>query len=528
MTAKPDPTAPPSHQEINRQCERMLASPDFTATPQQTALLRYVVNQTLAGKADRIKGYTVATEVFGRGPDFDQNSDPIVSIQAARLRRALKRYYEGAGKHDMLRIDIPKGTYVPEFRRRQSQATPTTTLDEGNDIAVKSHWPAVIVKPLRNLTEDPELDYWGIGLASELAHEMSRYPDIRVMTLQMGNPESAIDPGTVQFSIDGSTRSDSNVIKITVQLTALRTGRLIWSESYQSSIETSGFIALQEEIARNIAVKIAGEHGHIAKTLASRFKRRLPKQMEVYEAVLRYYEYDLTYTPKAFASALAALEKAVRIDPECGQVWTMRARLYASVHAFDIPGFTEPLTTAFESAQNGVRLSPEDQRASVILTLVHLFRNDLPAGKAEVERGLRLGPNTLFMLDGIGYLMTLLGDWERGPALIQKVIQLNPFYSNYVHYALWVDRLRQADYEVALQEAFKLNQPALFWDHLARAATLGLLGKIEASRRPAAELLKLKPDFEARGRFLIQCYIKFDDIVELVIKGLAAVGVSVK
>ena len=73
-----EPKSPqPSNEEITRQLERMLDSPDFNATPQQSALLKYVVNQTLAGIADSIKGYTVATEVFGRRSDFDQSIDPI-------------------------------------------------------------------------------------------------------------------------------------------------------------------------------------------------------------------------------------------------------------------------------------------------------------------------------------------------------------------------------------------------------------------------------------------------------------------
>jgi len=73
----------PIKDEITRQLERMLGSPNFNATPQQIALLKYVVNETLAGNADSIKGYTVATEVFGRRSDFDQSIDPIVSIQAS-------------------------------------------------------------------------------------------------------------------------------------------------------------------------------------------------------------------------------------------------------------------------------------------------------------------------------------------------------------------------------------------------------------------------------------------------------------
>ena len=114
---------PPSHEEISRQLERILASPDFKATPSQIAFLEFVVNQALAGNSSQIKGYTVATEVFGRGPNYDPNIDPIVSIQADILRRTLERYYLNAGKNGPIPIDIPKDTYVPVFKKRKLPCT---------------------------------------------------------------------------------------------------------------------------------------------------------------------------------------------------------------------------------------------------------------------------------------------------------------------------------------------------------------------------------------------------------------------
>ncbi len=74
----------------------------------------------------------------------------------------------------------------------------------------------------------------------------------------------------------------------------------------------------------------------------------------------------------------------------------------------------------------------------------------------------------------------------------------------------------------------KLNSPALFWDHVAKAASLGLLGNIEDGRKAAADLLKLKPDFAERGPTMIRHFIKFENIVERVIDGLNAVGMQVK
>jgi len=106
---------------IQDQIQKILACPEFTATEQQRNFLTYVVNETLVGRADSIKGYTVATQVFGRAENFDASLDPIVSIQANKLRRALERYYLLDGKFDPIVIDIPKGTYVPTFCRQKSR-----------------------------------------------------------------------------------------------------------------------------------------------------------------------------------------------------------------------------------------------------------------------------------------------------------------------------------------------------------------------------------------------------------------------
>ena len=88
-----------SAEKIQRQLERILDSPEFHATARQREFLRFVVTESLFGRSEEIKGYTIATQVFGR-KDFDQATDPIVSIQANLLRRAMERYYLIAGKVD--------------------------------------------------------------------------------------------------------------------------------------------------------------------------------------------------------------------------------------------------------------------------------------------------------------------------------------------------------------------------------------------------------------------------------------------
>ena len=119
MPKKQKPKPPTPDKQISRQLQHMLASPDFTASPQQVAILNFVVNRILAGKAHEIEGFTIAAEVFGRGPEFDLRTDPIVGIQTDMLRRAFERYYRTSGKNDPIRISIPNGTYVPIFHRQK-------------------------------------------------------------------------------------------------------------------------------------------------------------------------------------------------------------------------------------------------------------------------------------------------------------------------------------------------------------------------------------------------------------------------
>src|SRR5690349_11298269 len=94
---------------------RVLASDDFIASDRNRRFLSYVVEETLAGRAGKLKGYSIALQVFGRDVSFDPQTDPLVRVEARRLRQALERYYLTSGREDPVRISIPKGGYVPVF-----------------------------------------------------------------------------------------------------------------------------------------------------------------------------------------------------------------------------------------------------------------------------------------------------------------------------------------------------------------------------------------------------------------------------
>jgi len=514
---------------IQGQLERIMASPAFRATEAQKAFLAFVIKKTLSGNSEEIKGYTIATRVFGRRDDFDQATDPIVSIQANKLRRALEHYYLTAGNKDPVRIEIPKGSYVPYFIERVVE-NPASAYPENEQEVTRfeDSWPAVVIRPFQNLTGEPDMDYIAIGLTTELATEITRFQDIRVL---IRGPEArgrrAEDVGA-RFAIDGSIRKDSAGIKVAIQLIDLATHSQVWADTNESEFRPDRVIAFQEEVARVIAAKICAEFGVIARAMSSESKNIPPADLKTYEAILRYYTFGANFSKTTFFKALEALKLATAKEPDKGIVWSMLARLYADNYGLELFDADTPLDETMAFAQKGVRLDPANQRVRAVMSYALLLENDLSRGLAEAERAITLNPNSLIMMAELGYLLTLLGDWKRGPALIRKAIENNPYYHVIVHHALWLDWMRQGNYEKAYAETLHFRTPLLFWDPLTRAATLGLLGRIQEGKKAGDELLKLKRDFSTRGRVLIKHYIKFDDITTRMIEGLEQVGVHIE
>lgn len=117
-----------------------MASEALRASPQLVSFLRYVVTTTLAGHADRIKGYTIATEALGRNADFDPQKDPIVRVEASRLRRALHRHYAEDGADDAIVISLPRGSYVPAFEVRARRDDPPAASPAPSPARVRPLW----------------------------------------------------------------------------------------------------------------------------------------------------------------------------------------------------------------------------------------------------------------------------------------------------------------------------------------------------------------------------------------------------
>jgi eukaryotic-like serine/threonine-protein kinase len=136
--------SPISAESILEQLSKILSSSLFANADQSRALLKFVVEQTVNQRTDRLKEYTVGAEALGRGESFDPRTDTIVRAEASRLRSRLERYYAAEGRDDQIEIALPKGSYIPQFMDRVTDRGPyaeTTVIPVVKDEKDKEETP---------------------------------------------------------------------------------------------------------------------------------------------------------------------------------------------------------------------------------------------------------------------------------------------------------------------------------------------------------------------------------------------------
>jgi len=490
--------------------ERILASGDFDASPRSRAFIRFIVEETLAGRQHDLTQAAMATRVFGRREDFDPTVDPIVRIQAGRLRRSLERYYLIGGADDPVRIELPRGGYVPILRWAGRADAAPAVEDPGG-------WPSIDLSMPGGSKGGPDeeaarfLDY--------LAVELGRYRDVRVVARHEGSRPSHGKEGS--FTLTAQLLKEDRHSRVSVHLEDCRTSRQVWAEEYREDSADPG--DFQRETARVVAARVASEHGAVAQTL---WGHDPPPDTEktTYGALLRSYRFFVTRQPEDLVPTLEALRRAVAADPECALAWSQLSRLHVANHAFEIAPADTSIEQGLAFAQNAVRVDPSSLRARAALAYALLVKGETAAGRAEAETALALNAETFVYLEMIGWILSLLGDWERGTALVRKAVARNPHHMPIADHALWADALRRGEIEGAYQAALRYRDTGFFWRNIMRASCLGHLGRLEEARLEAAELVRKKPDFTRRGRTLIGRILKSPELQAIVADGLAKAG----
>lgn len=237
--------------ELDAELARIERSKAFRHSAQLRRLLRFLALTSLAGSDETVKELTVGVEALGRDPaTFDPKSDPIVRVEARRLRAKLADYYTTDGADAAFEIDVPRGGYLPVFRRRAPI-----------DVAAQ---PSVAVLPFANATGDAEREPFCDGLTDDLIDALTRVPDLRVVGRASafkfkGRSTSIAAIGAelgVAAVLEGSVATDGDRLRIAARLTLVRDRRRLWSEIFEL---TAGDVhAVPEALARDIVRSLAG------------------------------------------------------------------------------------------------------------------------------------------------------------------------------------------------------------------------------------------------------------------------------
>ncbi len=201
-----------------------------------------------------MKEYSVALAVFGRPDSFDPHHDPIVRVQARRLRSRLAEFYCTQGLNDPIEIRLPKGKYAPIFERRPFQ---TATGSTGVGAARKS----IAVVRFVNLADNKETERFNGGLAEELIAAFKTCKALKVFAWQSGMPSPGSDLRSLarQLRIDallsGTVSASPANIRVMAHLTGFADGYLFWSGEYRRRVPARRNI--QRQIAREIALEVS-------------------------------------------------------------------------------------------------------------------------------------------------------------------------------------------------------------------------------------------------------------------------------
>ncbi len=223
--------------------DKLLASKHFAQSDRLTRFLRFTVEHTLQGRAASLKEYLLGVEVFDRKPSYDPRVEPIVRVEARRLRTKLQKYYETDGRDDPLRIELPTGSYAPVFRRPEASAAPAATQQ------------SLAVLPFLNLSSDPDNEYFSHGLTEELIHALTKVEGLRVVAaLQLKGKAHDVRQVGQQLGVgavlQGSVRRSGDRLRVTAQLIQVSDGAYLWSETYERRMKD--VFAIQDEISRAI------------------------------------------------------------------------------------------------------------------------------------------------------------------------------------------------------------------------------------------------------------------------------------
>ena len=334
---------------IKAQLERICSS-EGSLSPAMKAFLRYVTEETLAGRSGSIKAYSIAVDAMGKGENFDPQLDSSIRVLARRLRMGLRRYYEGPGRNDPICITMPKGKYLPEFSQLNDTTTPFARENLGkkptqnnsdrwySSLAVKSRFGALklAVFPYQYNRENQFADTFAHDLGEDLSARLSKFHMLQVVSypVMLEYVESGYSIANasnllgVDYVISGKVRQQGDTLRITNAVTHCLSGRLIWSQTFYENVINGELYRVLKKISTRIVDDIGGIHGIIVRNHETIVNAKPDKNIGQYYIV--QYHNTFLKAPDAdnFNEVANGLQKALSVEPDNFILHCCLAELY--------------------------------------------------------------------------------------------------------------------------------------------------------------------------------------------------------
>lgn len=570
----------PTADEIRAELQRVLQSEAFQQAGRASQFLRFIVDETLASRGDRLKGYTIAVEVFERPADFDAQTDPLVRVEAGRLRRRLMEHYLADGLESPVRIELPRGRYTPMFRyatppRRATEPT-TEPPSERTSARVSrvaivavlavavlvifaalrlwqpelatapaeattaapppspSGEPRLLVLPFADLSREAVTAGFAAGLTEET---IGKFVNLSIMATASGTSPEITSASLAQlrtefnagYVLTGSVRPIEGGVRIAVRVLETGAGTQLWTKPFDEPLEGRTETAIQEEVGGRIALTLASPWGPIYANEIERVASLPTEELMPFECLLRFYGYAELYDPALHATSRACLQRALREEPDFAAGWAALATLYLHEHTFRFnpqPDAAPALERALEAARRSLDLDGTGRVAGVVLTGIRFAAGDDVAFERAVERATSTPQHPAVQLS-MGYLLALNGDCKRAVPLLDGALPLTSNPPGWVPAAYAFCQLQGGKPTEALDSALRVDAPEWFVAPMTVAAAAALSGRGELANREAARLLELFPDFETAGPAQLKKWNIDEGLAKTLLDGLRKAGLSI-
>jgi TolB-like protein/Tfp pilus assembly protein PilF len=369
------------------QLERILSSNAFRQADRLKRFLSFTVNETLAGRGERLKEFVIGIEVFGKGPGFDQRSDPIVRVQARRLRAQLARYYREEGQADETLIQLPKGGYTPVFKSSKG-----VIPKRASHSALVSR-NTILFLPFSDLSESADQKYFCDGLGQEIIHSLTGLDAIRLIArgaldADGADPREEAARDNAAMILTGSVRKAGSEVRIVASLVDAISGCHLWSASFDRTLDK--VLSVQAEIARAVSERLRAEiEGHGK----SRGAGRPPGNLAAHNLYAQGRYHLNQRTEEGLRKALEFFEKAIAEDPQYALAYSGLSDAYGLLGHYGLMPPAEVWTKTASHAASAVL--QDEQSAEAHTSLAHVKSTqdwDWSGAESEFLRAISLDP----------------------------------------------------------------------------------------------------------------------------------------